>query len=255
MDQKPALKKAEPKNYSEKPSKVLDSKDSRGVKSSLLNSNDNRRQMKRQTYLDSQTHQDTQLFINSHVIHLTSPMTPEKIEREELLNRHYGPKPKINFLDDFDDDSVANSCRHKPYKFPSTLKSSVSKPELEKLTRDPDEVETPRATSPVTVPRIPYIPRRHLPYPLLYPYRNYYSFEKYLDNIDFEMRAFERELDWIKFRRPLYYVSPLRLSKFYEAMENFEGVSKTLKEEKPILVPPPPPKPEVTYPRFKTTTM
>ena len=233
----------EEKNKCKDKKEIANDASSSPYKSLLLNSEDNQRKPKsaQQPYKDSSLHYDTQLFINKHVISLSSPITTESLERE-LLYGYKVDKSKLNTLDTKTEPQV-QSCRHRqPFK----SKSVITKPELERLTRDPEEIDTPRPISP---PRIPYIPRRSY---LYYPRRYYYPFERYLDNIDSEIRAFERELDLAKFRRPRYYVSPFRLARFYDSIMNIEDVYRKLELNRPVALPPSPPPP---LPPPKPTTL
>merc|ERR1712226_130111 len=236
------------------------------TRQSLLSSPANNRKSRattRPSYRDSSLHYDTQLFINKHIISLTSPITTESLEREELLYGYTAPKTKVDFSDNRRKSNPISPKRSKSRSdlkqrgrstYRAKPKSVVSKPDIDRLTREPDEIDTPRSTSPV---RIPYIPRRSFLYS---PRRYHYPFEPYLDNIDWEIKAFERELDLIKFRRPRYYISPFRLAKYYESIRGIEEVYRQME-----LVKPPPPPPSIvpaiekTYvpkytPRFSSPT-
>ncbi len=184
---------------------------------SLLSSDENRRPQNG-SYRTSSLHYDTQLFINNHKIGLSSPITVESLEREDLL---YGAeeKPKLGILADLE---AQPSSKTEPISKPKTTSkpkpvkkskpfSSVTKEEIKKLTDIDDDL------AQLKYPSIPWFPRSFYYYYPYYPLRKYY-FDYFADATDFEWRAFQLELDMIKRRNYGYYVSPLRLTRYYETL-------------------------------------
>lgn len=209
-------------------------------------------------YMRSTLQHDTHLFINRHLINLTSPITPEMIEREELLYGCGEPRAKLGILEDLkplrrrSPSPVIRSRRsysppkrsrsQSPVKSftradsPETLSldkittltppkpilkkhNKLSRSELKLLTVESDD----EILKPLPPPRFTWIPPPRYMYPFSYWYRYRPRFWFFDDRFDLEMEAFELELELTKLRRERQYISPLRLSKHYESTNSYKS--------------------------------